>query len=62
MAGKQDARNGRGELNTAPNGATDSQRLSPAEGALAAVQDEANFIDLERSVIFLAKEHIIVDG
>ncbi len=49
-------------MNTAPNGATDSQRLSPAEGALAAVQDEANFIDLERSVIFLAKEHIIVDG
>ena len=38
------------------------RNLSGAEGALAAVQDEANFIDFERSVIFLAKEHVIVDG
>lgn len=38
----------------------DLMKLAGAEGALAAVQDEANFIDFERSVIFLAKEHIIV--
>jgi uncharacterized protein (TIGR02118 family) len=38
----------------------DLVKLPSAEGALAAVQDEANFIDFERSVIFLAKEHIIV--
>ena len=40
----------------------DLMKLPDAEGALAAVQDEANFIDFERSVIFLAKEHVIVDG
>ena len=38
----------------------DLRNLPTAEGALAAVQDEANFIDFERSVIFLAKEHVIV--
>jgi uncharacterized protein (TIGR02118 family) len=40
----------------------DLLKLPGAEGALAAVQDEANFIDFERSVIFLAKEHVIVNG
>ena len=38
----------------------DLRNLPGAEGALAALQDEANFIDFERSVIFLAKEHVIV--
>ncbi len=38
------------------------RNLPGAEGALAALQDEANFIDFERSVIFLAKEHVIVEG
>lgn len=42
-------------------GEEDLRRLPEAEGALAAMQDEANFIDFERSVIFLAQEHIIVD-
>ena len=39
----------------------DLRRLPGAEGALAAMRDEANFIDFERSVIFLAEEHVIVD-
>jgi uncharacterized protein (TIGR02118 family) len=38
----------------------DTTDLPNTEGALAAVMDEANFIDFERSIIFLAKEHIIV--
>ncbi len=38
----------------------DLRNLPGAEGALAALQDEANFIDFERSVIFLAREHVIV--
>lgn len=29
---------------------------------LAAMQDEANFIDFDRSIMFLAREHVIVDG
>jgi uncharacterized protein (TIGR02118 family) len=40
----------------------DLRALPGTKGALDAVQDEANFIDFERSVIFLAEEHIIVDG
>lgn len=40
----------------------DLRKLGGTEGALAAVQDEANFIDFARSVIFLAKEHVIVTG
>ena len=40
----------------------DLRKLPGAEGALAALRDEANFIDFERSVIFLAKEHVIVYG
>lgn len=35
------------------------RNLAGAEGALAAVRDEANFIDFERSAIFLATEHVI---
>ena len=38
----------------------DLRNLPGTEGAFAAVQDEANFIDFERSVIFLGTEHIIV--
>ena len=38
----------------------DISKLPSTEGALAAVIDEANFIDFERSVIFLTKEHVIV--
>jgi uncharacterized protein (TIGR02118 family) len=37
----------------------DLRNLGGTEGALAAVQDEANFIDFERSAIFLATEHVI---
>jgi uncharacterized protein (TIGR02118 family) len=40
----------------------DLRKLPGTEGALAAVQDEANFIDFDRSVIFLATEHVIVGG
>ena len=40
----------------------DLMKLPGAEGSLAAMQDETNFIDFERSVIFLTKEHVIVDG
>ncbi len=40
----------------------DLRKLSGTAGALEAVQDEANFIDFERSVIFLATEHVIVGG
>jgi uncharacterized protein (TIGR02118 family) len=39
----------------------DLRKLPGAEGALAAMQDEANFIDFARSVIFLAREHVIVN-
>ena len=38
----------------------DLKKLPGTEGALAALQDEANFIDFERSTIFLATEHVIV--
>jgi len=37
----------------------DLLNLAGTEGALAAVRDEANFIDFDRSCIFLAKEHVI---
>ncbi len=38
----------------------DLRSLPGKPGALAAMQDEANFIDFDRSVIFLATEHVIV--
>jgi uncharacterized protein (TIGR02118 family) len=38
----------------------DLRALPGTEGGLAAVMDEANFIDFDRSVIFLATEHVIV--
>ncbi|GAB4341342.1 MAG: hypothetical protein Kow0099_17950 [Candidatus Abyssubacteria bacterium] len=37
------------------------RELPGQPGSLAAVQDEANFIDFDRSVIFLAKEHVIAE-
>jgi len=41
----------------------DDLKALPGEpAALAAMQDEANFIDSDRSVAFLAREHVIVDG
>ncbi|MBI5117097.1 EthD domain-containing protein [Candidatus Poribacteria bacterium] len=39
----------------------DLRELSGKPGGLAALMDEANFIDFDRSVIFLAKEHVIVE-
>lgn len=39
---------------------SDLRELPGKPGGLAALQDEANFIDFERSVIFLAKEHVVV--
>lgn len=38
----------------------DLRQLPGQPGALVAMQDEANFIDFERSVMFLAKERVIV--
>lgn len=58
-AGKNEAFDGVAELWFEEE---DLRKLPGAEGALAAVQDEANFIDFERSVIFLAEEHVIVDN
>jgi len=40
----------------------DLRALAGDATALAAMQDEANFIDFDRSIVFLAKEHVIVDG
>jgi uncharacterized protein (TIGR02118 family) len=57
-AGKNEAFDGVAELWFEED---DLRKLPGTEGALAAVQDEANFIDFERSVIFLAEEHVIVD-
>jgi uncharacterized protein (TIGR02118 family) len=56
-AGKNEAFDGVAELWFEEE---DIEKLPTTEGALAAVQDEANFIDFDRSVIFLAKEHVIV--
>ena len=56
-AGKNEAFDGVAELWFEEE---DLAKLPTTEGALAAVQDEANFIDFDRSVIFLAKEHVIV--
>jgi hypothetical protein len=38
----------------------DLLNVGGSEGALAAVRDEANFIDFDRSCIFLATEHVIL--
>ena len=56
-AGKNEAFDGVAELWFEEE---DIEKLPTTEGALAAVQDEANFIDFDRSVIFLAKEHVVV--
>lgn len=56
-AGKNEAFDGVAELWFEEE---DLRNLPGTEGALAAVQDEANFIDFDRSVIFLAEEHVIV--
>jgi uncharacterized protein (TIGR02118 family) len=58
-AGKNEAFDGVAELWIEEE---DLRSLPGKPGALAAMQDEANFIDFDRSVIFLTTEHVIVDG